>query len=434
MFRLREITKIRLCRAAFFAVCLAPTLAVLAWSVTIRLPEYRQAHERAIGALLGLEARLTRVSSPRPDTTLYEWLELWDPDRKQLLARLPLVEVRDEGDRQLSIELPLPAIANGLRLDAFCHLAQEELRTSRGPRRLRLAAPNLTLHYGDGDLTFTELEGELENTAEWARARASFRRAQGDTTFEPGELSIVDRREGDAVGRAVHFTTGAVPLACSAGASLWPALKHLGKASQFQGHLSWSDVGGRRKAELRGQFTAIDLDRLVTGQLPYKLSGRADLELERMTLDDGRIETATGTLVAGPGTISRALVRSAETHLGIQAAASAAGAGNPLAYSRLGIAFDIGADGLALGGAADKQGSLLVHGQKVLALAPASRQPALNLVRTLAPQTHLQVPAARETELLTRALPLPSAMVSDDRQDPPKAKSVRLPERGTTER
>ena len=87
MFSLHETTKIHLCRAAFLALCLVPTSAILAWSVAVRLPSYTRAHELAIAAQLGLHAQLTKASSPRPDTMLYEGLELSDPNTRQLLAR-----------------------------------------------------------------------------------------------------------------------------------------------------------------------------------------------------------------------------------------------------------------------------------------------------------------------------------------------------------
>ncbi len=91
MFSLHEMTKVRLCRGAFFAFCVLPTCAVLVWCITLALPSYRLAHERAISTRLGWHATLKRASTPRPGVLLYEWLELTDPDTGQLLARLPFV-------------------------------------------------------------------------------------------------------------------------------------------------------------------------------------------------------------------------------------------------------------------------------------------------------------------------------------------------------
>ena len=53
MFSLHETTRIRFCRAAFLALCIVPTCAVIAWAVFANGPAYRRAHERAIAARTG---------------------------------------------------------------------------------------------------------------------------------------------------------------------------------------------------------------------------------------------------------------------------------------------------------------------------------------------------------------------------------------------
>ena len=123
MFSLRETTKIRLCRLAFVAVVLLPTGGVLGWSAAVRSDAYREAHEQAIAARLGLRARLARASSPRPDVMLYEGLELADPDTSEHLATLPFVEVRFD-EATLHVKLPYPAAINGARLDALWRFAR----------------------------------------------------------------------------------------------------------------------------------------------------------------------------------------------------------------------------------------------------------------------------------------------------------------------
>src|SRR4051794_10632228 len=114
MFSLRETTRTRLCRCAFAALCLLPTLVIASWCIAIRTPGYRRSHEQALTAALGLDARLTKVSAPRAGTWLYEGLELADPDSGQLLARVPSVEVhlRDEA---VEVRVTHPATVEGSR-------------------------------------------------------------------------------------------------------------------------------------------------------------------------------------------------------------------------------------------------------------------------------------------------------------------------------
>ncbi len=125
--------------------------AVLLWSVVVHVPWYRHAHERAIAARLGWQARLASASTPRPGTLLYRWLELSDPDNGQLLARLPYVEI--ETCEVVTVRLPYPAIINGTRLDAFWSLMRDLARTTPGSGGVRFEAQNLTLHLAAGDQT-----------------------------------------------------------------------------------------------------------------------------------------------------------------------------------------------------------------------------------------------------------------------------------------
>src|SRR5579863_748779 len=160
MLSLHERTKISLCRAAFVALCLAPTCLVALWCLGVRTPAYRRWHEREIGQRLGWQARIGAVHSPRPGTTLYEQVELIDAESHQRLARLPFVEVHQSGG-QLTVALPYPATINGMRLDAFWRLTCDALRQTSDWQVMRLEARNLTLRLADGDRTLTDLAGRI---------------------------------------------------------------------------------------------------------------------------------------------------------------------------------------------------------------------------------------------------------------------------------
>jgi hypothetical protein len=411
MFSLREITKIRLCRMAFVVLCVAPTCAVLAWSVVVRLPAYRLAHERAIASRLGLHVQLAAASSPRPGTLLYEWLELSDPDTRQLLARLPFVEVRQSAD-EVHVRLPYPAIVNGTRLDAFWKLAHDQCRPAHAGKPLRFEAQNLTLHLSDGDQSFTDLDGTLENAAERPQLKIGFRPAQaGGAGAARAELTIAWHRDSTPAGSMLQFTTGTAGLPCSIVGSIWPGVRRFGRASQFQGRILVSEQGSLWKAKLAGRLSDVDLDALVGGRFPHTLTGPADVHVEAATIQDGRIESMTGKVLAGPGAISRSLVEAAQAHLHVQATSEAIrGPGGLTPYDQLAAAFQLDAHGLSLRGAIPAApGAILAHHRTILAREPAvARQPMANLVRTLVPHSEVQVPATRETDALTRLLPLAS--------------------------
>jgi hypothetical protein len=431
MFSLHETTKIHLCRAAFVALCLAPTCAALAWSVAVHLPTYRRSHERAIAVQLGWQAQLAKASSPRPGTTLYEGLDLFDPETRQLLARLPFVEVQTNGTT-IVVKLPFPATLNGERLEAFWKLGHDQTITSISRRQLRLEAQNLTLHLPEGDESFTDLKCRVENGQDQARFELTFRRAvAGMKPAEPAELTVVRQRQTTPPGGVFQLVTGPTPLSCSLAAFVWPDVECLGKTGEFQGRILAAEQGGTWKTQLSGRATNIDLDLLISQRFPHKLTGRADAELEQVTIHAGRIETATGTIAAGPGIISRSLIQSAQAHLHLRAPAEASpGAENLVRYERLGVAFQMSQQGLALkGDLPHAKGAMLIddHRRTLLDEPAVLSQPVVNLARALVPQSDVQVPATRETDRFTRALPVPSVVAPASGQAPvTRARSLRI--------
>jgi hypothetical protein len=422
MFSLHETTKIHLCRIAFVATCLAPTCAVLAWGALVRLPSYTRAHELAIADGLGLHAQLGRASSPRPGMMLYEALELSDPDTLQPLARFPFVEVQASGD-VLHVTLPFPAMINGTRLDAFWSAARHSVRPSRSWRELHFTSGNLTIHLPTGDQSFTTLAGRIDNTEEHARLQLNLRRAvSGSQPAEAAQLVLERQWQTQPQATLVQFNTGGTPLPCALVASIWPGVETLGPASEFQGRIVALEQAGRTKTELSGRLVGADLDRLVSGQFPHKLTGRATAELDLLTIDDGRLETAAGKISAGPGTISRSLVRSAQSNLSLQGSKEFHAPGERLiAYAEMNFAFKINREGLSLRGESPTvQGALLVDERRHILLGEPTGlvQPVVNIARTLVPQSQVQVPATRETAALIRALPVPSALPAAEGQEP----------------
>jgi len=430
MFSLHENTRTLCCRVAFAALCLFPTLLTLAWSAAIRLPFYQRGHEAAISQTLGLKAQLSRVSTPRPGTTLYEWLELFDPETKQLLARLPFVEVTTPSET-VRIKLPFPGIVNGTRLDAIWKLGHDLARAQADGRPVRFEAQNLTLHLGEaGDQTFTDVDARLDPSVDQARFSLKFRRAVASAKpATPAELTVIRRRQGTARGSVVQFSTGSTPLACSLVTSVWPAVARFGKSCEFQGRIFVPDQVGPWHAQLDGRLTRIDLDQLVSQQFPHVLTGMADAQFELIAGADGRIEKALGTITAHDGIVSRSLLQSAATHLHVRAhLESAEGDEKLLPYQDLSANVAISAQGLVLQGAvAEVPGALIVDStQRVMLQEPTiGRQNVANLARALVPQSEVQVPATLETAGLLSLLPIPSLHGGSEEQ-PLEARRVRI--------
>jgi hypothetical protein len=430
MFSLHETSKRMICRAAFVVLCLGPTVAVLGSAALVRHSSFTRRHERAISAQLGLAARISRASTPRPGITLYEGLELADPETLQPLARLPFVEV--EGNEAARVvRLPHPGVLNGARLDRLWRLARQSLALQSPNTILRLAAQNLTIHLPAGDQSVTDVNAEVNSAEAEARLTASFRHVSSDpATSQAAVLTLVCPRPSPHAASAIEFSTGSDFLPCAMAAGVWPAITNLGSASEFHGRISGFIEDNTWRMRTMGELKRIDLGLLVSSRFPHQLSGEAQLSLDHLILENGRLASAAGTLSAGPGRIGSALIAAAQQHLRF-----APGENLPeqqasdLGYAKLKAAFAINSQGLMVRGEVPGNAGALLVGQRQAELLREPTvlvQPAVNLVRALVPQSEVQVPATRETSALVNALPVPSIMPAANGKETSEARSLRV--------
>jgi hypothetical protein len=430
MFSLHDNTRMLICRAAFFALCVVPTCGVVAWCVAVRGPGYRAAHERAIHDAIGWRVQIEGVSLPKPGLTLYQGLEISDAEGSQLLAQAPFLEVQ-AGENGAVLALPFPATVNGLRLDATWRAAERLLRSAEGDGSWTLAAQNVTVHLDSGDQTLANCTGKLERGEQGARLSLSFGLAESNSTgAAPAKIEMTIADTSDAASPcAVSFNTGGAPLPCSLVGSYWPAALRLGSAVTFEGSVTATRSSGHWNAELAGKFHNVDLARLLES-FPHKLTGVAEIQIERATIVDGRIEQAAGKLVAGPGIISRSLVHAAQQHLGLEPSRQTLlGRDNHLVFRELNLAFDIDHRGLSIRGEFPKApGAVLVDEKVVLVRQSATeRVPVVSLLRTLVPQSAVHVPATRETSPLAALLPVPALTPQAGQEESlPQARAIKV--------
>ncbi|MGD9723534.1 MAG: hypothetical protein AB7O59_19370 [Pirellulales bacterium] len=433
MFSLHDSTRTVLCRAVFVALCLAPTGGIAAWCVAVRLPQYHVAHEASLSDQSGWTAHLSHVTTPRPGLVLYEGLQLSDPASGQLLARLPAVEV-DRQSAGTDIRLAQPATINGMRLDALFDSARRMLRAVGDNQTLSLAAQHVTLHLPDGDQTIANATGHLEADADGARLLVAFRPAGANgnapTAAQPAMLEVmVSRQRSDDPRCVVRLNSGETPLPSSLIAGSWPTARRLGRACTFTGRITATEKRAGWTLELVGQLRGIDLAQLMESY-PHALSGSAELQLEQARIENGRLVSASGTLTAGPGTISRSLIQAARDHLRLDVDRQTfVGRENQLSYRRLHVAFTIDDKGLSLvGDSSSVAGAILADDRRVLVRQTSNqRQPVVNLLRTLVPQSAVQVPATRESAPLAAFLPVPPIMPPPGSEAPlPQARGIRV--------
>ncbi len=414
-------TRRLICRTLFLVGCVLPTLAVGAWSAASASASHRDECARQLSQSLGLRASIGGVSYPRPGVTLYSAVELADQETAAPIARMRFLEV---GGGQGIVGI----VASQAELDAavlgqLWPLVKSQL-TAAGDRAMTdravvdLSAREVTLHLPTGSQTLVDVHGQIDGVAKTGERSAtiSFRLAGVDTA-EPIRLRAARKITAGHVATTVEIQTAGAAVPCWLLLGTLGIENHLGERAQFRGALWASETADGWDGELSGQLTNVDLDRAVTEQFPHQLSGRATVTIEKARFHAGRLEEATGSVTSGPGLIDAPFLAAAAEHLKLTrldataptSAGALAAADDPIQFDQFAMSFAIDSTSVTLRGqCSEAPGAILCRGPSPLLVdGGGTATPVVALLRTLAPQSQLQVPATRESDWLIHCLPVP---------------------------
>lgn len=409
MFLLHDATRRSLCRWGFVAFCLLPTCGVIGWAKWLAGERHLRLHEQMLSDTIGLRVSVAEVTFPRPGVTLYRGLTIRERETGQEVARLRLLEAT-QCEAVVDLVASQPEV-KAEYLNTIWTLVERKLRSpdSQLPTRVRLSAAEITLGLKRGAQTVIDVRGRFENTPGGAEAALTFRLA-GTEMPEPIQVRLLRNRQVTPAASGFELHTFTSKLPCWLVASGWPAAEQLGPGGMFRGSIWGAETSSGWEGELAGQLTGIDLDRLVTSQFNHKLSGSAEVIVQRARFRKGRLEEGVARLSAGPGLIGRSLVESAIGNLDCSASQNPEQLPRSIPYEQFCATFTVDSRGLAISGqcAHGGPGAILVDNRGAILKTPTGLpQPVVNLVRTLVPQSAVLVPATRETGFLNNFLPVP---------------------------
>lgn len=418
--------RILLCRLGCIAFCLVPTTFVGAWSCWRKTTSFAVAQrsdwEQALASRLGLVVEIGAVSYPGLGLARLDDLKLLDPESRQLVASMAVVEVtaHDTGWR---VELWQPQVQSA----TLSPLAQ-----ILGDRLLRAAPESLA----ECEIVCRELtivRGQTAQSLLAVTARFSPQPAGPELTCEfrlpdaaatAGNIRLVASRNRQQTPPATrwHLDTAGQSLPCELLAELLPDASRLGQNCRFTGAASFIGSGRDWSGEAAGRLAPLDLDALITEQFPHYLSGHATLDVERLAIAGGQLTELRGTLRAQHGTLGPSLLASAQQHLLLTAASRfAERSAAPIPYQQLAFRFELNERSLVLTGDADptQAGVLVASATGPILYAPTNHTTtAINLLRTLLPESQFQVPATRQTSALVRLFPVPDVAPANTAHTP----------------
>jgi hypothetical protein len=216
-----------------------------------------------------------------------------------------------------------------------------------------------------------------------------------------------DVEAGMPITRLV-FRTGAAPFPITFLSPYVDAATWLGAEALLQGTFWLSETAGGWDVQAQGMLRDVDLDALVSRHFPQRLAGRADLDLEVLRWSGDRVDALQGTVRAGPGRISAALLHGMSREMGFLLDEPVPTAGE-VPYEQLGMTFILRDGWLHVKGrcASSAGDAVMVGPQGSLLREPVEAVPAVVLVRALAPPGGVLVPTSAQTDGLLRVLPPP---------------------------
>jgi hypothetical protein len=424
MFSWHETTLRGLCRLAFGLLVAVPTCAVLLAIVWCCSPLSLEYHRRVLANSLALDVELERVSFPRPGVTLYEGVSIVDPQTEQPLARCRALEWQNDG-QNTSLICAQAELLDSSRLDLLGEIVDRHLRSQAGSTAVfEVVAPQLTLYLADGlgPQTLSNLHARLQAQADGPQGVLEFHLA-GDEQEEqaaPARVTSLRSPAGQGATTSITVETGALSLPSRLVALCCPGWETWGPGSSFRGRLSWQQHADGWTGEVSGQITDIDLQRVVSDRTKHRLTGLAEVQLDRARAEKGRLVEAAGIIKAGPGVIGRRLLAAAAIQLHAAGNDPAVAQNDSADYEEMAIGFAIDEHGLTIEGlCAEAPGALLVSHDRTPMLDEPKPGPQslLGLVRLLNNSGEL-VPADRSAQALLGVLPVVVAPAVDSPMGP----------------
>ena len=406
------------------------------------LPWVAQDEAKTLARQLGLDVHIAGLKNIRPGVVLYEGFELADPETNQCLLRCRLLEVQwktmadAQGGKKstLVLQASQPEIELA-RLQELGQLLQRAMqgRTGSPGVNLRVTARELTLRAGTISQTLTGVDGYLNNPTGGVEAIVLFHLA-GVESSNPVKIRLVRDRRTIPPTSGFELDTGGGALPCDLLSAGLPELGALGSRSRFRGYI-WANQDPNEHAvdnwsgEVTGQILGIDLGQLISDRFPHKLSGTADVTITTAKFSHSRLEAAAGTIVGGPGVVSRSLLQAAVKHMQFGTGVELELLKDLVPYNRLALDLLIDSRGLQIEGrcSSPQSGIVMTNDRLCLLAAPVSQyQPATALIKTLVPESTVQVPATNQTDWLVTHLPMPQAVAPQTREAALPSATMRL--------
>jgi len=407
---MHESQRRSLLRLLFVTSCLLPTAAVLAYGFAGRTSYVRSSIAARLGAACGLRVEIDGVRYPRPGNAILDGVRCCDPETGVLVVACRSIETSSEGDG-ISLHADGAEIFADRAGRLFDYL-ERHLRSElpEAASRVDVTADELTWHVGKESQTLVDFEGTFGPEDDVRRLAASFR-LPGSDDAHPTALRIARDTKVSPAETVVELDSGAVLLPIAMFGPLIDAADSVGTEARWSGRLKLRRTQRSWEGIASCDATEVDFRQLTSHCVGDRLWGTGELRIHWAEFAAGRIARVRGTIIAGPGQISRDLLRAGIVHLGMGSADTMVPEGPPVLFDRMEFDFSIDADGLAIKCRSAEQHDALLWRDDIVYwhVPPSGAQPVAHLLRALSSDREPLVPMAEPTTALLAILPLPGS-------------------------
>jgi hypothetical protein len=398
----------------FVALCVVPTAVIGVVGVARRSDSVREDWRHTLSVYSGLRFTIERVGHPRPGAVLLERVRGYDPETDALVLDCRNLEIDRDSDG-----LYVRAFQPEIHADRAARLLEALERSLRrewpeSDMNVTLAANTLTWHVGGVSQTLEGFLAQLGPSESTQRLLAGFS-LPATSNRPPVALQISRNTTANPPLTVVELDAKGVLLPAAMFRPLTESVARLGPRALFVGQLRLEHGADGWRGTVVGNFSEVDLAALTGGVLPGAIAGSAEVLVHRADVVAGRIEHAFVTLESAGGQIARSLVAAGREYLKLGDPAGPLPVSQTTPYD--GLSFDLRLDEAGTisvrSRSPDERRPLLWRGSEIYWHEPPESQSTLNLLRAVAPDPNLLVPAERRAASLMQWLPLPK------RNDPP---------------
>lgn len=372
MLQLHENTQRRIGLVCFALLCVAPTVFVLGWIVSLRLPSHRHDLQRRLSHLVGMDVRMSSVKHPKPGVTAMEDLEIRTAEGGELI--LKSAEVRAYFPWNGNVILA----ADTAQTNANQYGAVEELFARLLARKVkpdefhvRVNVERLTVNLGE-EKTFqlADVRGIVASEPAQSQTHWNFH-LEDDVEGSPLRVSFKRQRDDRPASTMLGVDTGDGSVSCELLGLGFEWMRGFGVA-RFQGTVQVESDGGGRQTQCRGVWRGLNLDTLLEERRTAALGGQANLSLTYARFSNGRLAEATGVLVAGPGSVERGFMEAMAFSYDLDFAADTSDPSASIPYTWLDVDFRIENGSFVMKG---RSGDVIMQGPRGEVLLTSRSQP-----------------------------------------------------------